>query len=71
MNDFGGRQEAPHREQQRDPSGEGLPDWLAALDEPPRAEEFELTFDSDMGEMLRVRILGPSRAPHQPRRSRR
>ncbi len=54
-----------------DPSGEGLPDWLAALDEPPRAEEFELTFDSDMGEMLRVRILGPSRAPHQPRRSRR
>jgi hypothetical protein len=78
MDDFGWRQETLRRGPQPlrrgpqpSPSGEGLPEWLAALDAPPRAEEFELAFDSDMSEMLRVRILGPSRRPYRPRRSRR
>jgi hypothetical protein len=56
----------------REPSDDALPDWLAALDAPPRAREFELVFDSDLGEMLRARILGPPRLQRcAGRRSRR
>jgi hypothetical protein len=56
-----GRQEEPDRARET-----SLDDSLAELDTYEAAEEFALTLDSDVGEMLKARIEGPGRSGDEP-----
>jgi hypothetical protein len=56
-----GRQEEPDRARES-----SLDDSLAELDTYEAAEEFALTLDSDVGEMLKARIEGPGRSGDEP-----